>query len=453
MHIYARNNAAAERNRFMLEQCPGQLHTFDSSDTIKEQNTRLFDIVMPAEFHKTGRLVKQLQLKIGARVMLTNNIDISDGLTNGAVGTVTHIISCADTVILVEFDNKKVGRHAKGSSRYKHIAQNSVPVKRYQATFNIDGRKSAHASRTQYPLVLSWAVTIHKVQGLTLDAVVVDMSLDKGSYNPGQAYVAFSRVKTLQGLHIVNYNIEQLKVDNRIHQFTEQNRQNQIAPTPCSIIEPMLHDMSIVHQNVQGINVHRHDIDNHHVLALADIICMTETHLQTQSKWPLKGISESGYVIYRQERSTSRGGGLAICIAKYLHAPMPIHNNISSLELLHVKLYMPRALHIICTYKSPRQDTGIYIQALLDYVKSVPVDAMCVIVGDFNIDLDKTENSLITTTMKAENFTQHITIPTTDHGTLLDHIYTRNINQCQTAVYDTYYSYHDLVALTMKFRD
>ena len=52
---------------------------------------------------------------------------------------------------------------------------------------------------------MSWAITIHKVQGLTLDAVVVDMEKSKGDYQCGQAYIAFSHVKQLSGLHIVKY--------------------------------------------------------------------------------------------------------------------------------------------------------------------------------------------------------------------------------------------------------
>ena len=57
----------------------------------------------------------------------------------------------------------------------------------------------------QFPLTLAWAVTIHKCQGLTLPEIVIDMTPAKGKFRPGEAYVAFSRVRTLETLHIINY--------------------------------------------------------------------------------------------------------------------------------------------------------------------------------------------------------------------------------------------------------
>ena len=66
-------------------------------------------------------------------------------------------------------------------SKFKHIDASAVPVYQVQVTFAVHG-KSFQGYRIQFPLFLSWSVSIHKCQGLTLDEIVVDMTPKKGSY-------------------------------------------------------------------------------------------------------------------------------------------------------------------------------------------------------------------------------------------------------------------------------
>ena len=112
--------------------------------------------------------------------MITMNIDVSDGLMNGVMGTVVNIVKDAEEVnvkvILVEFDNSDVGQNARSQILYKKMNRNAVPVVPYQASFQINSSASCTASRLQFPLKLSWTVTIHKCQGLTLNEIVVDMT-------------------------------------------------------------------------------------------------------------------------------------------------------------------------------------------------------------------------------------------------------------------------------------
>ena len=121
--------------------------------------------------------------------MIVTNLDETDGLTNGAMGTVTNVVIEQTTgkksVILVAFDSEHVGKEARYTSVCNSINQNAVPIHQTQATFPVDKKVSFQATRTQFPLTLAWAVTRHKCQGLTLSKIVIDMTHAKGKFKPG----------------------------------------------------------------------------------------------------------------------------------------------------------------------------------------------------------------------------------------------------------------------------
>ena len=105
--------------------------------------------------------------------------------------------------VLVRFDNDGIGIAASQRNQYRSVFPKEVPITRHTVKFTIKGIRGAEVTRNQFPLVLAWATTIHKVQGLTLNELVVDMK--GGRFSPGQAYVAFSRVKSLDKLHLINF--------------------------------------------------------------------------------------------------------------------------------------------------------------------------------------------------------------------------------------------------------
>ena len=76
-----------------------------------------------------------------------------------------------------------------------------IPISHIQHTFQFRGRSIV---RSAFPLVQCWACTIHKVQGMTLQNIVVDIG--SSIFEPGMAYVTLSRVTSLHGLHIIQFN-------------------------------------------------------------------------------------------------------------------------------------------------------------------------------------------------------------------------------------------------------
>ena len=79
------------------------------------------------------------------------------------------------TLVLVRFDHSQVGTTGNAQSQYCSQYPEAVPISRHEAVFFIGKSKAAEASRRQFPLVLAWATTIHKVQELSMDQIIVDM--------------------------------------------------------------------------------------------------------------------------------------------------------------------------------------------------------------------------------------------------------------------------------------
>ena len=156
--------------RHLRELAGGGAKDFDAIDEGKhpgfvEQINR--DCLAPAK----------LKLAVGARVMLLVNLNTRGGLVNGSTGRVQSWTSFS---IQVLFDNGQI-----------------VQIERVTWEFKKGG--NVVATRTQFPLRLSWAVTIHKSQGMTLDKVETDLT---HCFAPGQAYVALSRARTSDGLFL-----------------------------------------------------------------------------------------------------------------------------------------------------------------------------------------------------------------------------------------------------------
>lgn len=139
-----------------------------------------------------------IQLKVGAQVMCVVNIKLENGdiLCNGAQGIIVNLSPLGLPIV-----------------RYKNG---------YQMTMDYHIWESEHIPGigvSQIPLILAWALTIHKAQGATLDVAEVDAG--SGIFECGQTYVALSRVKSLDGLYLTSYDHRRVRVNNRVQSFYE----------------------------------------------------------------------------------------------------------------------------------------------------------------------------------------------------------------------------------------
>ncbi len=153
---------------------------------------------------KSVRAPESLTLKIGAKVMFVKNMPLV-GVFNGTMGTV---VAFSDT----------------NSKRYEACddmsGANIYPVVRLNdggeliaepESWTVDDEKGEIlASFSQLPLCLAWAITVHKSQGMTLDAAEIDLSR---TFEKGQGYVALSRLRGLDGLQLLGFNQKALLLD------------------------------------------------------------------------------------------------------------------------------------------------------------------------------------------------------------------------------------------------
>ena len=169
------------------------------------------EALIPKDNRDCAGLPRTVSLAVGAQVMLRRNIACEEGLVNGARGIVVGFTwpegreglsepGVLPNSVLVKFHDARVGRVSRVTvSDEDGLEVDAVPIEPISAKFY--GRQGVTLQCTQLPLLPCWAATIHKVQGLSLDAAVID--LGPKVFEDGMAYVALSRVRTLEGVALL----------------------------------------------------------------------------------------------------------------------------------------------------------------------------------------------------------------------------------------------------------
>ena len=193
--IFTKKKMVDEENRKGLEKIDGESYTFKS--VIKGKvNTDAIRTALK-KMDTSAPYVDELTLKVGAQVMLIINFgNIEDGLVNGKLGIVKQI------------DPKFVMVRFKGHNYDTQITYNAWILENYETV-----------SKSQIPLVLAYAITIHKSQGATLDCAYIDIGRSVFEY--GQAYVALSRVKSLDSLYLHDYYRGSIRAHPKVKEYYE----------------------------------------------------------------------------------------------------------------------------------------------------------------------------------------------------------------------------------------
>ena len=325
LHIWAENNPVNQHNEMKLENITGRLFHLKAIDQYPP-NVSQQDIgrVLARPRSETGGLDSDIYIKETARVMLTTNIDIADRLINGQLGTIVRIEVNQNnqnpTVIYIKFDDDKAGSSLIQRSSHPFIRENQeVPLQPVLAKIKIRPNKlsSPEIQRTQFPLTLAYAVSIHKVQGLSLTNVVISFDLVKQrTFNYGQIYVALSRATSLNGIHVLGtLENKHVKADPRVHEEYERLRNSSNCYLTIQTNENHHDDavLTICLLNIRSLRKHSIDIKYDSTIMNSDIIALTETQLLPHSNDSEIKNDLQPFTLYRQDHPTDRFCSLALC--------------------------------------------------------------------------------------------------------------------------------------------
>lgn len=185
---------AEKTNKEMMNRLDGESKTFSwklSSPTKPEAKQELDSLC------QNLLVEKDIELKIGAHVMLVVNLE--DGLYNGSQGVVVGFPNT--TTVQVRFSQDQtidIGYYTWKSESFPNVRVEHIP------------------------LILSWALTIHKAQGCTFETAEIDVG--ENVFDSGQSYVALSRVKSLKGLRLLRFHRRGIRANPKVIKFYRSDK-------------------------------------------------------------------------------------------------------------------------------------------------------------------------------------------------------------------------------------
>ncbi|XP_033967886.2 uncharacterized protein [Pseudochaenichthys georgianus] len=457
LHIFPTNAQVNAHNIIQLgATCPDHL-CVQALDYEKNPKTKLMQLKQGHFKHVYQSILPEsLDIGHGARVMLIKNIDVSDGLVNRVCGEVMNIVmndsKTSDNTVFVKFDSDKVGSHRRTRSPKSPAHISATPIHMEEERFGGKGQL-----RKQFPLKLAWACTVHKVQGLTVDQAVISL---KGVFAPGQSYVALSCVSSLLGLTLQDFK------DSAI--YCKPNIQDSLAgmasfvPISTTPTQNTL-SFSIFSMNVQSLPSHLPDL----TLAVQPFpyscVAVTETWLPHTVTPDTTRIPN--YTFHSMPRCKAyntpdpvlaaykdqQGGGVGIYCRDHLYYTKL---DLPNLNIECIACHFTEDNFIVAVvYRPPNYPMTQFKTNMPQLTNALNATSNnIVMLGDFNQDLLKSTS--MSTFMTTLGYSQLVSEPTTEKGTLIDHVYLTNTSPYlgETTVKPMYFSTHEAVQCLLRKR-
>ena len=456
VHLFAKNTDVDTFNERALSRLKGKMYKSKASDVFRGSGTQLArrQLLHSLEHSKTQDTMgipSEILLKVKGRYVMTYNVDVDDGLCNGATGTLRKIDFGKNPQgkrkplrLWIEFDDITVGANLrkKYSSTMKNlnIPKNWTPVTPIALTVKTKKNSHLKVNRKQFPLTLAHAMTIHKSQGMSLKKVVVHI---KNRMTRELLYVACSRATSLNGLFIIGNFFEPKRIEKNSHLAKEMKRWKKSKLVPkFNFLQAPTKQLKVMYHNVQSLKKHVNLVRNDKNFTSADVLIFGETWTKFDESIKIKSFR---LIQQTSLQSTRKPGDVSIYVKKYLQkqilnsASYILKDNAGQIDVAWIEL---KHTFIIGTYAKPQTSILLwnkFFKSLPHYIGHKTV----IIMGDVNVDsCKKSTYSLFVPILKKFNL-KHINknMPTTYKNTALDWVLSnKNISSGR---YCSFFSYHD----------
>lgn len=473
-HIFSTHKILNQHNDLVLERLPSAVVDVEAQDSVVAshivEKDKCFFLNkakrMPSD--KTSTLCSVLHLKIGMILEVTLNLDIPDGLYNGAWGTLKAIdILQPPELLWIEFASAKVGKfirrtYSKTYNERTELCRSWTPVSKISRTFQATSREESAVLRWQFPVKPATAGTFHHNQGLSLQRGAVNFRGPKRFAKlAGRHYVGYSRFgQPDNNMFVLDSAFEEIHTDRRVH--AEMRRLRECTKTPLSIFElpatsEFPNELFFVMHNARSLHARIDDVRADDNFTRADILIFTEARVQkqllTSSHYQIPGF-QFDECSSSHDRSTKSN---LLIYYKFHDQQFKIIShyalNHPQISIAYYSMCLPlinsHQLHFIALYRSPVRECLDFffeqLNAALQHFETIRFSSASplIVVGDFNIDMLKStlESRRLDSLFVKFNCRQIIDRQTSNYGSLIDHVWT-NIMSLNIEYLESFWSDH-----------
>ena len=423
IYVFPVHKQVNEYNQHSLMSLPEDLITLEAINILPGKSN--FEPILDYKGNIRNTPMKpKLQLKVGCPVMCTYNVNLDDFIANGSKGIVlgfTYNTQNKVDNVVVKFDYEQSGEQIreKCSPSFLQKFPGGTPISRFSFTYSLS--RTAHtegqkAKVIQFPLVLCFATTIHKMEGQTVIKPKAMVTSMKKVFQPAQGYVAISRPQSLQQLYFLDELVPQNIYPDQaalaeIDRLTARSYNNTSIGRKLGIVK-------VACVNVCRLQPHIHYLRKDHKLLENNLLFCCQTWLTDDDMANTSDLQVDGYNATYVNVGNGKG------IAGYAENMFKITSSICEhfFQILKYEGTIQEGylVDVIAIYRSASANESDVLEVLQ---KLANPERMCIIVGDLNVCYKKERYNKITIGLEHMGFSQKINDPTHIAGGHIDHLY------------------------------